>query len=248
VSKIHNGMKKIIFLHHSTGKNIWLGKTSRYTNKLFNKSDVKDYFAKYNRQNNTDYHIREQKFPKESPYGWKNNPFDYYNIWVKHSGPGHYLGEPTLEILTRDYDTIIFKHCYPASRILPDSNSPDINSELKTLQNYKLQYNALKMKMHEFPDNKFIVWTPAVFLKNQMTVDEAKRTQEFHHWLLNDWNEKGDNIFIWDFYRYETDGNLYMVDEYSEGPSNSHPNKEFSERISPLFSKFVIDVLEDKAE
>jgi hypothetical protein len=66
--------------------------------------------------------------------------------------------------------------------------------------------------------------------------------------LLNDWNEKGDNIFIWDFYKYETDGNLYMVDEYSEGPSNSHPNKEFSERISPLFSKFVIDVLEDKAE
>jgi hypothetical protein len=241
-------MKKIIFLHHSTGKNIWLGKTSRYVNKLFKKSDVGDYFADYNRQNNTSYYIKEQKFPKESPYGWKNNPFDYYNIWVKHSGPEYYLEEPTLEILTREYDTIIFKHCYPASRILPDSNSPDINSELKTLQNYKLQYNALKNKMHEFPENKFIVWTPAVFLKNQMTADEAKRTQEFHNWLVDDWDEKGDNIYLWDFYSYETNGSLYMLDEYSEGQSNSHPNKEFSGRISPLFSKFVIDVLEGKSE
>ena len=241
-------MKKIVFLHHSTGKNIWLGKTNRIVSKLLDKSDVQDYFARYNRLNNTSYSITEQKFPKESPYGWKNNPFDYYNIWVKNAGNDHYLEEPTLEILTREYGLVIFKHCYPASRIQPDTASPDINSDLKTLQNYKLQYNALKRKMQEFPDTKFIVWTPAVFIKNQMKEDEARRTQEFHDWMLRDWNEKGDNIYIWDFYNYETNGGLYMLDEYSDGPSNSHPNKEFSGRISPLFSRFVIDVLEGRAE
>lgn len=49
----------------------------------------------------------------------------------------------------------------------------------KSIENYKLQYNASKNKIHEFPDNKFIVWTPAVLTKNKLNEDEAKRTFEF---------------------------------------------------------------------
>ncbi len=243
-----NEMKKIIFLHHSTGKNIWLGKTNRYIYKLTKRSDVGEYFNKYNRENHTNYLITEQNFPKETPYGWKNYPFDYYNIWVKNAGVKPYMGEPTLEILTKEYDVIIFKHCYPASNILPDTISPDINSEVKTLENYKLQYIALKKKMHEFPNNIFIVWTPAVYTKGQMTEDEAKRTQQFYNWILNEWDEKNDNIFIWDFYKYETEGGLYMVDKNAEEPSNSHPGKDFSARMSPVFSQFIIDAIEGRIE
>ena len=243
-----NEMKKIIFLHHSTGKNIWLGKTNRYINKLIKRSDVREYFKKFNKQNHTNYLITERNFPKETPYGWKNNPYDYYNIWVKNAGDKPYMEEPTLEILTKEYDVIIFKHCYPASRILPDTIAPNIDSETKSIENYKLQYNALKKKMHEFPNNKFIVWTPAVFLKNQMTEDEAKRTQQFYNWMINEWDEKGDNIFIWDFYKYETEGGIYMLDKYADGPSNSHPGRDFSARMSPLLSKFIIDAMEDRLE
>jgi len=68
-----------------------------------------------------------------------------------------------------------------------------------------LQYNALINKIYEFPNNKFIVWTPAVFIKNQIAEDEAKRTQQFYKWMIDEWDEKGDNIFIWDFYKYETE-------------------------------------------
>jgi len=241
-------MKKIIFLHHSTGKNIWLGKTNRYINKLIKRSDVREYFKKFNKQNHTNYLITERNFPKETPYGWKNNPYDYYNIWVKNAGDKPYMEEPTLEILTKEYDVIIFKHCYPASRILPDTIAPNIDSETKSIENYKLQYNALKKKMHEFPNNKFIVWTPAVFIKNQITEDEAKRTQQFYKWMIDEWDEKGDNIFIWDFYKYETEGGIYMLDKYADGPSNSHPGRDFSARMSPLLSKFIIDAMEDRLE
>jgi hypothetical protein len=239
----HHEMKKIIFLHHSTGKNIWLGGTNRYINKLFRKSDVLDYFRDYNKRNKTDYRISDRVFPKEVPYGWKNYPYDYYNIWVKNAGTKPYLGEPTLEMLTKEYDAIIFKHCYPASNILPDTDVPDINSEVRTLENYKLQYNALKNKMHEFPHTIFIVWTPAANTKSQMTEEEAKRTREFYNWIINEWDEKGDNIYLWDFYQYETEGNLFMLDKNAAAPSNSHPGKDFSARISPLFSKFIIEVL-----
>ena len=96
-------MKKIIFLHHSTGKNIWLGKTNRYINKLTGRSDVVKYFREYNKKNGEDFHIEECVFPKKLPYGWKNYPYDYYNIWVKNAGEqtlygGTYTGDAYKEV------------------------------------------------------------------------------------------------------------------------------------------------------
>ena len=112
------------------------------------------------KKNKTDYVISELSFPKKSPYGWENYPYDYYNIWVKNAGQDPYLEEPTLEILTAGYEVIILKHCFPVSRISEDAGTPNIDSDEKRIENYKLQYNALKQKMHQFPHNKFIVWTP----------------------------------------------------------------------------------------
>ncbi|HPJ43050.1 MAG TPA: hypothetical protein PLY21_12055 [Spirochaetota bacterium] len=236
-------MTKIVFLHHSTGEAIWKGKTNRYVYRLTKRGDVQKYFASYNRKNKTRFNIQAINFPKSSPYGWNNYPFDYYNIWVRNAGLKQYLEEPTLEILTSDYDVIIFKHCFPVSRINPDTGTPDINSDVKSLENYKLQYEALKKKMHEFPDNKFIVWTPAANTKLKSNEDEALRTREFHNWMINEWDEKGDNIFIWDFYEYETEGGLYLTDANAHSPENSHPNVEFASRVAPLFSDFIIGVI-----
>lgn len=241
-------MKRIIFLHHSTGKAIWRGGTGRYMNKITGRSDVTIYFRKYNKAHNTNFTIEERVFPKKEPYGWRNYPFDYYNIWVKHAGYQKYMEEPTLELLTKEYDVIIFKHCYPVSRIKEDTGSPDIDSDIRSLENYKLQYNALKKKMHEFPRNKFIVWTPAVLNRNQLSEEEAVRTQSFYNWMLKEWKEAGDNIFIWDFYKFETEGGLYLEEQYAEGASNSHPNRVFAAKVSPVFCKFVIDVVNGAIE
>jgi len=235
-------MKKIIFLHHSTGKSIWVGDTNKYIYKLTHKGDVQKFFNDYNRKNKTNYEINELSFPKNAPYGWNNYPFDYYNIWIKNAGGEPYMEEPTLEILTKEYEVIIFKHCFPVSRILKDTGTPNIDSEEKRIENYKLQYHALKNKMHEFPDNKFIVWTPAVCTKNQITEDQAKRTHQFYKWMINEWDEKGDNIFIWDFYKYETEGGLYLTDKNASRPDNSHPSRKFSARVAPLFCNYIVDV------
>jgi hypothetical protein len=236
-------MKKIIFLHHSTGKNIWLGKTNRYVYKLTKKGDVQKFFNQYNSVHKTNYQIEEMTFPKATPYGWKNYPYDYYKIWVKNAGETAYLEEPTLELLTKDYDIIIFKHCFPVSNIAADTGKPDINSDEKRIENYKLHYNALKKKIHEFPENKFIVWTPAVNTRNLMNEEEAIRTQQFYTWMTEEWNEDGDNIYIWDFYKYETDGGLYLAEKNAISPGNSHPGKEFATKVAPLFCNFIIDVI-----
>jgi hypothetical protein len=241
-------MKKILFLHHSTGRCIWVGKTNRYLFKLTQKGDVQKFFDDHNKKNNTSYDITELSFPKEVPYGWKNYPYDYYNIWIKNAGENKYMDQPTLEILTKEYEVIIFKHCYPVSRISEDTGSPDIDSEEKRLENYKLQYNALKHKMHEFPNNKFIVWTPAACTRNHISEDEAIRANQFYKWMIEEWDERGDNIFIWDFYKYETEGGLFLLDKYAFAPDNSHPSKKFSGFVAPLFCKFIIDVIESGSE
>ncbi len=235
-------MKKILFLHHSTGHSIWVGNTNRYIYKLTKTGDVEKYFKAYNKKYKTEYKITEASFPKSSPYGWNNYPFDYYNIWVKNAGDKAFRDEPTLEILTKEYDVIIFKHCFPVSRISEDSVA-DIDSDKKSLENYKLQYNALKKKMHEFPDTKFIVWTPAACTRNKITEDEAKRTNLFYKWMMEEWNEKSDNVFIWDFYNFETEGTVYLLDQNATGPDNPHPGKEFSGRVAPLFCDFIINIL-----
>ena len=239
-------MERIVFLHHSTGQAIWYGNVNRYIRKLTNRSDVKVFFKKQNRKNNTNYSITELSFPKGPSYSWVNNPYDYYNIWVKNAGEIPFMGEPTLEILTKGYDIIIFKHCFPLSKTLEDIGIPNPDSDEKRIENYKAQYDALKKKMHEFPDNRFIVWTPAVEVKNNLTPEEALRTNDFYKWIINEWDEKGDNIFIWDFYSYETAGGLYFKDEYSVSPNDSHPNKHFAGRIAPLFAQYIIDVAEGK--
>ena len=245
-SSNNNNMKKIVFLHHSTGEAVWKGATNRYIYKLTGKGDVQKFFSTYNRKNKTSYEISAVNFPKSSPYGWKNYPYDYYNIWVKNAGAAPFMEEPTLEILTKQYDVIIFKHCFPVSRINADTGSPDINSDVKSIENYKLQYDALKRKMHEFPGNKFIVWTPAANTKLKSKEDEALRTRDFYNWMVNDWDEKGDNIFIWDFYNYETEGGLYLTDSNAHSPDNSHPGVEFSAKAALLFGQFIVDVIESK--
>ncbi|NLA49736.1 MAG: hypothetical protein GX876_09775 [Bacteroidales bacterium] len=241
-------MKKIILLHHSTGYSVWLGKTNNYVYKITRKGDVQKYLDKYNRKNKTTYLITQQFYPKKEPYGWNNFPFDYYNIWVKNGGNKPYMEEATLEILTREFDLIMFKHCFPVSKIQPDSGTPNIDSDIKSLENYKLQYEALKNKMHQFPNNQFIIWTPAINTQNLMTEEEAIRTREFRDWIVNDWDEQNDNIFVWDFYSYETEEGLYLAEKNAFSQNNSHPNVEFSARIAPILGKYIIDVLESRVE
>ena len=221
----------IIFLHHSTGGVIWQGGKASIIvraarkintglgNALGAKAKLLMLFDDYNKENNKNYLIKEMAFPKASPYGWHNYPYDYYDIWVKHAGNEPYMEEPTLEMLTKQYQVVVFKHCFPVSNILADKDSADINSDYKSLANYKLQYMALRNKLHEFPDTKFILWTGAAQVKSALSEDAAKRAREFFTWVTDEWDLPGDNIHLWDFYGLETEGGLYLKDKYASSPA-----------------------------
>jgi hypothetical protein len=246
---------KIVFLHHSTGQNIWNGNQNTFCSRaasrisyrlslmFYKNPKLPALFKKYNNRNHTDYFIKEMEFPKESPYGWNNDPYDYFNIWVNNAGEDYFKDEPTLEILSKEYQVIIFKHCFPVCNIQPEKDSADINSEYKSIANYKLQYFALKEKLLDFPETKFILFTGAAQVKSQITEDEAKRAKEFFEWVKGDWDIQGDNIHIWDLYSLETKGDIYLQDIYAKSFTDSHPNGLFSDYASGLLFNRIIDVI-----
>jgi hypothetical protein len=246
----------IIFLHHSTGGVIWQGTKASLVTRAARKisprlagivgmkARLPLLVERYNKDYNKNYLIEEKAFPKESPYGWRNNPYDYYNIWVKNAGNEPFMEEPTLEMLTKKYQLIIFKHCFPVSNIQPDQIPADISSEYKSLSNYKLQYLALRDKLHEFPDTKFILFTGAAQVKSSISEDEAGRAREFFRWVTDEWDLPGDNIHLWDLYALETEGGLYFKDAYAVSENDSHPNVKFASSAVQLLFNRIIDIIE----
>jgi hypothetical protein len=223
---------RVIFLHHSTGEVIWNG-------------GVADWFSAYNTSHGTRYVIEERAFPSGDVYPWENYPYDYWNIWVKHAGPSPYRGEPTLEMLSKNYQVVVFKHCFPVSGIEPDG-TPAYSVPDKTIANYKLQYTALKTKLRSFPDVRFVVWTGAALIEAETNPAQADRAKQFFDWVKSSWDEPGDNIYVWDFFALETDGGKYFASKYCAG--DSHPNEQFAARVAPLFCQRLVDVIGGKGD
>jgi hypothetical protein len=227
---------KVAFLHHSTGAAIWAG-------------GVSGWITKYNSDSSTSYSITQQGFPAANAgYPYANYPYDYWNIWVNHAGLSPYLGESTLEILAPQYNVIVFKHCFPVSSIWPDTGSPDIASSVQTIENYKLQYAALKTKLRSFPENRFIVWTGAAKLAANTSLANATRAKQFFDWVRNEWDERGDNIYVWDFFNLETDGGVYLKPEHAASASDDHPGSTFAAEVAPLFARRVVDVIQGRGD
>lgn len=237
---------RILFLHHSTGNNIWQGekKMFNFLSERYNQPAVPWLISEHNKQQGTKYAIDEVDFPKAKPYGWKNYPFDYYNIWVKNAGVEAFMEEPTLEILSKSYDVIVLKHCFPVSYIHPDDSISSVDSEKKTLTNFKLQYQALKEKMLEFPNIKFLIWTPTALVQSKTNEEQARLADSFSSWVIEKWDEENDNIYLWDFRELETEGGLYLKNKYARSKTDSHPNEKFNEYASKYFVKRLISVIE----
>jgi len=256
-NKTNQNETRIIFLHHSTGVRIWHGfptRLSYFVNArigkelsylFYRKAPLPHLVKKYNKRKRKNYVVEGITFPKIAPYGWNNYPYDYYNIWVKHAGATPFMEEPTLEMLTKEYQVVIFKHCFPVSNIQANKDTSDINSDYKSIANYKLQYLSLREKLHEFPGTKFIVFTGAVQVKSQISIEEAVRAKEFNRWVINEWDQLDDNIYIWDLYTLQTKGGLYFTQEYAVSENDSHPNKDFAGDVVKLLFNRIIDVVEN---
>lgn len=231
------GTVNIAYLHHSTGGIVWSG-------------GVPGYFTDYNTAKGTTYNITEVVYPDTGGgYPWSNYPYDYWNLWVNHTGSNQDRGELNLNQLAALYDVIVFKHCYPVSAIDADDATANIASSHQTIANYQLQYNALKTRMKQFPTKKFIVWTGAALDQGSTNLASAQRAQTFFNWVKNTWDEPGDNIYVWDFYALETAGSApYLNNAYLNASSPAHPTNAFGQTVAPYVAKRIVDVIEGRGD
>jgi hypothetical protein len=247
--------EKIIFLHHSTG------------GMVYSKGSVAKTFAEYNKQHGTNISISERNFPNK-PYPWENYPYDYWNIWVngyceQQNGTETYKNVECLESLTREFDLIIFKHCFPGAEVLEDTGTPNIASKRKSLENYKLQYRALRNKLDKFPDNDFIIWTLVPLHRlSSNAAETAERAKEFVDWVKSDWltedGKKHHNIHIFDYFSFaaelgnQENGNssvqycLKYEYELAHDNGDSHPNDLACKEIGDEFAKFILATMKSK--
>ena len=221
---------KAILLHHSTG------------GMVYEKGAVPACVAQWNLACGTAYEIVAEDFPTRS-YGWKNYPYDYWRLWV--DAPGE-AGQRTLAELAAAYDVIVWKHCYPGAAIEADTGVPDIACEARRLENYRLQYQALKSAMRRYADTRFVVWTLAALVSSATTPAQAARARAFKEWVINAWDEPGDNIFVWDFFELETAGGDVLLPAHAG--RGSHPGTFFCMSAGPLLARRVIDVIEGRGD
>ncbi|MBW2453598.1 MAG: hypothetical protein JRI68_03770 [Deltaproteobacteria bacterium] len=225
-----------VFLHHSTGGVIWGG-------------GVTTALDAHNTANSTTYAATQVAYP-DSPYPWANYPYDYWHLWVDDGGQadiGQWAGVPTLQSFTDVYEVVVFKHCYPVSGIQADSGA-DISSSTKSVENYQLQYNALRDHLLTFTDNRFIVWTGAALVEASSSTEAGQRARQFFTWVKDVWDVPGDNIYVWDFYELETEGANFLLDQYSAGAGDSHPSSAFAQTVAPYFAARIIDVIEGQGD
>lgn len=219
-----------VFLHHSTGGII------------YNDGNVEDWYANYNSVNSTSYTISDRAYPTGS-YPWDNYPYDYWNLWVNGACRADEPSRHCLDQLTADYDIVIFKNCYPVSAVLEDTGSPDISSSRKSLENYKLQYAAVRDKLTQYPDTLFIFWTGVPLRDTSTYPAQADRARQFANWVKNDMLTGGNypNIRILDYFDLTANSNNVLRAEYMTNISgDSHPNTQAAEDVGPVFAQFVI--------
>jgi hypothetical protein len=236
--------QKIIFLHHSTGGGV------------YQQGNVAQWVQAYNKQNGTSYTITERSYPN-TPYPWENYPYDYWNLWINGACNNNNSSVECMDKLTQNYDVIVFKHCFPGADVLADQGNASVSSNRKSLENYKLQYRALRTLMDSYPNNKFIVWTLAPLHRNATSVANATRAKQFVDWVKNEWLTEDQkvhpNIFVFDFFGLAAELNATPVNgkvnclkyayEGDHNGSDSHPNLLANQTIGPLFSLFVVDAI-----
>lgn len=236
--------QKIIFLHHSTGDGVYSG------------GNVPQWIKTYNTQNGTAYQISERSYPN-TPYPWENYPYDYWNLWINGGCNNSNESIECMDMLTKNYHVIIFKHCFPGADISPDTGNESVSSKRKSIENYKLQYNALLALMDSYPSTKFIVWTLAPLHRNATNTENAAHARQFVDWVKNDWltedNKLHPNIFVFDFYGLSAELNsspqygkincLKYEYEGDHSESDSHPNALANRTIGPLFAQSIVDAI-----
>ena len=230
-----NYFRSGIFLHHSTGQNIWgpNGSSTSIPQEMDSYNTVHGYSGLQAVTMNEEW--------------WSSGD----NEWVTQhaffedpspvTGIGYYL--PGNKI-------IVIKSCFPSSAI-SDSGTPDdsLTPDLKTVANYKWHWRHIVKVMRAHQENFFVIWTNAPLEPNSTNATEAALSKWFCTWAKDTLAQGLDpgvgifpgNVYVFDFFSKLTGANGMMLSMYAAGPGDSHPNAAATELVAPQFVQEIFD-------
>lgn len=223
-----NYNKRMIFLHHSVGKNILdqgglrdslmsMGifvKGATYGDEIGNRTDICDWTPKFT----TDF---------KRILTFKNHPNQYYTDG-------------------RENDIVMFKSCFPNAYVESEgSGSGDPTSPQRTIANYKAAFAELTKEFRKYPNKLFIYLTYPPLAPSETTPEAAMRAREFNAWLQDEYlpqyqKETGlKNFYVFDLFDVFADESNALRKEYlREDVRDSHPNELGSKDAAQKFMTF----------
>ncbi|MCA9924121.1 MAG: hypothetical protein KC421_17215 [Anaerolineales bacterium] len=131
------------------------------------------------------------------------------------------------------HEVIIVKSCYPNSAVKDEAMQ----------QQFQAWYEQMRDVIDAHPDKLFIIMTSPPLHPLATTAEEATRARAVADWLTSDDFLSGHpNLFVFDFFDLLADPDSHMLrPAYREtsDEAQSHPNRLANETIGPLFVDFV---------
>ncbi len=229
----NTGYKNIIFLHHSTGRNLVEEGSVR---KLLTEKGYQFYTHDYNSIGLTDPHGKKLNFcydiPTDSTNTRGNGNTDPEGLYILFNQP---VTTPPSNAFSRllQHDIIIFKSCFPNSAIKSE----------KMLNQYKDWFRSIRSIMESHPDKIFIPLTFPPLHPLATNSTESSRAREWANWLTSDdFLQNTSNVFVFNLFDYLADPSTNMLrTEYqkNENYRDSHPNEKANKIVGPEFARFI---------
>ncbi len=230
----------VMFLHHSTGRNLikdsgFRGKID-WHNEVAN-TDIRFWDHDYAYGNDfTGMILPDSTVYPHWIYGNEANniqPEGYYDIFCQ--------APDFRDSLLARHDVIIFKNDHRTGNIESDSE----------LQQHKNDYLEIREVLDQFPDKLFIMVAGPPRRPEKISREEADRAREFYNWLQSPQYMNGhSNIVFFDLFDLlanandAEDGNMLRENYRRSDVWDDHPNDLANMIIGPVFASSVLRILD----
>ena len=223
-----------IFLHHSTGANIWgpNGSTSDVPTEINNFNTTNGFTG------SDAFNITESWYP--------NGDNEWYT-WDRI-----FQNDPSfddIQSILADNKIVIIKSCFPSSNIYDWGTSADtLSPDNKTVYNYKWHWRNIINAMKNLPHNFFAIWTNAPLVPNATNETEAHLSDLFCKWAKDTLaagldeiiGEFPKNIYVFDFFHKLADENGFLQLQWAASEDDSHPNAAATEIVVMPFVNEIL--------
>jgi hypothetical protein len=235
---------KILFIHHSTGANLLrqghvrqllmrarpdLEFSDHGYNLYPHFSQLRSYFTHHTGLRDADGHFTGRDF---NIIVSNNSPREYADIFSRNPH------DSTLHQILQ-YDVIIFKTCYPTTKIVSDEQ----------LAEDKKFYEQIRESIKKYPDKIFILFTPPPLRKELTQPEFAQRAKNLVDWLISpEYVKNVQNLKIFDFFnllaaKSGPHTNMLRPEFTRLITLDSHPNQRANKEVGKTFAEFLINSL-----